>query len=598
MPLRIEDYALIGDCQTAALVGKDGSIDWLCLPRFDSAACFAALLGSPEHGRWKLAPAGKVKAVRRRYRDDTLVLDTEFDTPEGTAAVIDFMPARERDPNLVRIVEGRSGRVKMRGELILRFDYGSTVPWVHRTDCGISAIAGPDSVSVVSPVPMRGEDFTTVAEFEVGPGERVPFTLSYHPSHRPGATVADSNFELQNTEAWWREWTKRCTYKGPYRDAVIQSLTVLKALTYEPTGGIVAAPTTSLPEQIGGVRNWDYRFCWLRDATLSLLALINCGYTDEAGAWRSWLIRAVAGDPGTTQIMYGLGGERRLTEWEVDWLTGYENSKPVRVGNAAHGQLQLDVYGEVFDALYQAREAGLAPLDDGWRVSRKLLEWLADNWQQPDEGIWEVRGPRQHFVHSKVMAWVAFDRGVKDAERYRAEAPVNEWRKVRDAIHGEVCDRGFHRKRNSFVQAYESDLLDASLLTIPLVGFLPADDPRVKGTVAAIEKELVHEGFVARYDSRATNDGLPPGEGTFLPCTFWYADNLALQGRRDEATAIFEHLLDLRNDVGLLSEEYDVGRRRLVGNFPQAFTHLGLISTAHNLALPETCTTCLRRGAP
>lgn len=595
MALRIEDYALIGDCQTAALVGKDGSIDWLCLPRFDSGACFAALLGKPEHGRWKLAPSAKVKAVRRCYHDDTLVLDTEFETTDGVAAVVDFMPARDGDPNLVRLVEGRRGRVSFRSEIILRFDYGSTLPWVHRTDCGISATAGPDTVHVVSPVPMRGEGFTTVADFEVGPGERVPFSLSYHPSYRQGTMLIDSVHALQDTEAWWREWTKRCTYDGPYRDAVIRSLIVLKALTYEPTGGIVAAPTTSLPEQIGGVRNWDYRFCWLRDATLSLLALINCGYTDEAGAWRAWAIRAVAGDPGTTQIMYGLAGERRLTEWEVAWLPGYENSKPVRIGNAAHGQLQLDVYGEVFDALYQAREAGLAPLEDGWRVSRKLLEWLAANWDQPDDGIWEVRGPRQHFVHSKVMAWVAFDRGVKSVERYGRDGPADEWRRARDAVHRQVCERGFHPKRNAFVQAYETDALDASLLMMPLVGFLPEDDPRVRGTVAAIEKELMHGGFVARYDTRTTEDGLPAGEGTFLPCTFWYADNLALQGKRDEAAAIFERLLGLRNDVGLLTEEYDPRSRRLVGNFPQAFTHIGLINTALNLTRPANCPAGQRR---
>ena len=586
MAQRIEDYALIGDCQTAALVGRDGSIDWLCVPRFDSGACFAALVGGPEHGRWKIAPSGEVKAVRRQYRDDTLVLDTEFETADGVVGIIDFMPTRDQDPNLVRLVEGRRGRVRLHSELILRFDYGSVLPWVHRTDTGISATAGPDTVHVVSPVPMRGKGFTTVADFEVGAGDRVPFNLSYHPSHRQGTMIADSGFALQGTEAWWREWTKRCTYDGPYREAVIRSLITLKALAYEPTGGIVAAPTTSLPELVGGVRNWDYRFCWLRDATLSLLALINCGYTDEAGAWRTWLIRAVAGDPGMIQIMYGLAGERRLTEWEVSWLPGYEGSKPVRVGNAAHGQLQLDVYGEVFDVLFQARQAGLAPLEDGWRVSRKLLEWLTTNWEQADDGIWEVRGGRQHFVHSKVMAWVAFDRGVKTVERYGRDGPVDKWRKVRDAIHREVCDRGFSRKRHAFVQAYESEALDASLLMIPLVGFLPAKDPRVLGTVGAIERELMHDGFVARYDTRVTEDGLPAGEGTFLPCTFWYADNLAMQGRHDEAVVIFERLLGLRNDVGLLSEEYDPVGRRLVGNFPQAFTHIGLISTAINLARP------------
>jgi GH15 family glucan-1,4-alpha-glucosidase len=589
MPLPIEDYALIGDCQTAALVGRDGSIDWLCLPRFDSGACFAALLGTPDHGRWLLAPRGEVRKVRRQYRDETLILETEFETPEGTAALIDFMPARDRDPNVVRIVEGRSGRVAMRSELVLRFDYGSIVPWVHRTDCGIAAIAGPDAVSVVSPVPMRGENFTTVAEFEVSPGDRLPFSLSYHPSHRMGNQVADSVGALADTESWWHDWAKRCTYVGPYREAVVRSLIILKALTYEPTGGIVAAPTTSLPEHMGGVRNWDYRFCWLRDATLSLLALLNCGYTDEAGDWRRWLMRAVAGDPSTTQIMYGLGGERRLSEWEVPWLPGYQGSKPVRIGNAAHGQLQLDVYGEVFDALFQARKAGLAPLEDGWNVSRKLLEWLQTAWADPDQGIWEVRGPRQHFVHSKVMAWVAFDRAVKAVEIYEREGPAQAWRDTRDAIHRQVCEFGFDPAMNSFVQAYGSKALDASLLNIPLVGFLPPTDPRVRGTVAAVEKHLMRRGFVARYDTSLTDDGLPPGEGTFLPCTFWYADNLALMGRKEEATEHFERLLALRNDVGLLSEEYDPFSKRMLGNFPQAFTHIGLISTALNLMRPKAC---------
>jgi GH15 family glucan-1,4-alpha-glucosidase len=595
MPSRIEDYAIIGDCHTAALVGRDGSIDWLCVPRFDSRACFAALLGEPRHGRWLLAPRSEVKAVRRHYRDDTLVLETEFETAEGRVAVIDFMPARDRDPNLVRIVEGREGRVPMHMELILRFDYGSIVPWVHRTDCGISAIAGPDTIDVLSPVRLQGEHFTTVAEFEMRAGHRVPFTMSYRPSHRQGTTVGDSPAALQQTEAWWREWTGRCTYSGPYRDAVIRSLTVLKALTYEPTGGIVAAPTTSLPEWIGGVRNWDYRICWLRDATLALLALLNCGYTDEAGAWRQWLVRAVAGDPESTQIMYGLAGERRLPEWEVPWLPGYEASKPVRVGNAAHAQLQLDVYGEVFDALFQARQAGLAALDQSWRVGRKLLEWLARNWDQPDEGIWEVRGPRQYFVHSKVMSWVAFDRAVKSLERGHRTGPLDEWRSLRDTIYRQVCEKGFDRSDNTFTQAYGSKALDASLLIMPLVGFLPADDPRMSGTVAAIEKHLMRDGFVARYDTRETKDGLPPGEGVFLPCTFWFADNLALQGRETEAAEIFDRLLKLRNDVGLLSEEYDPASRRLLGNFPQGFTHIGLINTALNLSQPANCPAGQRR---
>jgi GH15 family glucan-1,4-alpha-glucosidase len=589
-PLRIEDYALIGDCQTAALVGRNGSIDWLCLPRFDSGACFAALLGTPDNGRWLLAPEGEVKAARRSYRDDTLVLETEFETAGGTVAVIDFMPARDQDPNIVRIVEGRKGKVRMRSELVIRFDYGSIVPWVRRNDCGISAIAGPDAVTVLTPVPLRGEDFTTVAEFDVEPGERVPFSLSWHPSHRTGNHILDARGALDDCEAWWRDWTRRCTYRGPHRDPVIRSLITLKALTYEPTGGIVAAPTTSLPEKFGGVRNWDYRYCWLRDATLSLLAFLNCGYTDEAGAWRRWLLRAVAGDPSEAQIMYGLGGERRLTEWEVPWLAGYEGSKPVRVGNAAHGQRQLDVYGEVFDALFQARKAGLAPFDDGWRVARKLLQWLGEHWHEPDEGIWEVRGPRQQFVHSKVMAWVAFDRAVKAVERFRRDAPdLAQWQATRDAIHRQVCEKGFDRNRMTFTQAYGSKALDASVLVMPLVGFLPADDPRVKGTADAIGRELMRDGFVDRYDTAETDDGLPRGEGAFLPCTFWYADNLALQGRRDEAAAIFERLLGLRNDVGLLSEEYDPEAGRLVGNFPQAFSHIGLITTALNLCRPGEC---------
>ncbi|MDB5308676.1 MAG: Trehalase [Gemmataceae bacterium] len=589
MTLRIEDYALIGDCHTAALVGKDGSIDWLCVPRFDSGAVFAALLGTPDHGRWLLAPAGEVTAVRRWYRDETLVLETEFETADGVVAVVDFMPARGQDPNLIRIVEGRRGRVNMRTEIVLRFDYGSIVPWVRRADCGISAIAGPDAVTVLTPVPLRGENLTTVGEFTVEAGQRVPFVLCWHPSERRGNQTLDSTAALTETEAWWHEWAARCTYPGPYRAQVVRSLITLKALTYEPTGGIVAAPTTSLPEAVGGVRNWDYRYCWLRDATLSLLALINCGYTTEAGEWRRWLLRAVAGNPGSTQIMYGVGGERRLPEWEVSWLPGYDGSKPVRVGNAAHDQLQLDVYGEIFDAMFQARQAGLSPMDDGWRVIARLLAWLEQNWDQPDDGIWEVRGPRQHFVHSKVMAWVAFDRAVKAVERWGRAGPVATWREVRAAIHRQVCERGFDRAKNTFTQAYGSPVLDASVLMIPQVGFLPAADPRVTGTVAAVGRELMRDGFVRRYDTTVTKDGLPPGEGTFLPCTFWYADNLALQGRHGEAAALFEQLLGVCNDVGLLSEEYDPVAKRLVGNFPQAFSHIGLINTALNLLRTEQC---------
>jgi len=587
MPLRIEDYALIGDCQTAALVGIDGSIDWLCLPRFDSAACFSALLGTPEHGRWLLAPIAEVRSVRRKYREDTLVLETEFETDEGTVAVIDFMPSRDRDPNLVRIVEGKTGKVRMKTELILRFDYGSVLPWVRRNDCGISAIAGPDAVTVLSPVPLHGEDFTTVAEFTVSPGERVPFSLSWHPSHSSGNHILDASSALAETEIRWRDWARRCTYQGPYRKHVVRSLLTLKALTFEPTGAQVAAPTTSLPEQLGGVRNWDYRYCWLRDATLSLLALLNSGYNEEAAQWRQWLLRAVAGDPSKTQIMYGLAGERRLSEWEVPWLPGYEGSTPVRIGNAAHDQRQLDVYGEVFDALYQGRKCGLAPMDQGWRVAKKLLLWLNDHWQEPDDGIWEVRGPRQHFVHSKVMAWVAYDRAIRFVEEFGRDGPVEEWREVRETIHREVCEKGYDPKRNTFTQYYGSKGLDASLLMIPMVGFLPADDHRVKGTVEQIGRELSHDGFIARYDTTITQDGLPPGEGVFLPCTFWYADNLALQGRRAEAKEIFDRLIGLCNDVGLLSEEYDVKEKRLVGNFPQAFSHVGLINTAWHLTAPD-----------
>jgi GH15 family glucan-1,4-alpha-glucosidase len=591
MALRIEDYAFIGDCHTGALVGRDGSIDWLCLPRFDSGACFASLLGTSEHGRWLITPRCETKSIRRSYRDGTLVLETEFETEEGVVAIIDFMPARDQDPNLIRIVEGRKGSVPMRMELVFRFDYGSIIPWVHKNDCGISAIAGPDAVTVLSPVPLRGEDYTTVAEFTAEAGMRIPFSLNWHPSFRNGNNIVDSSTSLVETENWWRDWANRCTYQGPYREAVIRSLLILKGLTYEPTGGIVAAPTTSLPEKLGGQRNWDYRYCWLRDATLTLLALINCGYTEEAGAWRSWLLRAVAGSPSKAQIMYGLAGERRLTEWELDWLPGYENSKPVRVGNGAHEQRQLDVYGEIFNAMFQARRAGLAPLEEGWRVGRNLLEWLGEHWFEPDEGIWEVRGPRQHFVHSKVMAWVAFDRAVKSRELSGGDEPnLDKWREIRDTIHREVCQHGYDPDRRTFTQAYGSKGLDASLLLIPLVGFLPADDPRMKGTVEAIGRELMRDGFIARYDTTLTEDGLPHGEGVFLPCTFWYVDNLNLQGRRSEAVVLFEKLLALRNDVGLLSEEYDCSAHRLVGNFPQAFSHIGLINSALNFSSAEAPT--------
>ena len=583
MSLPIEDYALIGDCHTAALVGQDGSIDWLCLPRFDSGACFASLLGNPNHGRWLLAPEEKVKAVRRRYRPGTLVLETEFETASGVAVVIDFMPARDRDPNLIRIVEGRKGEVRMKMELVIRFDYGSIVPWVRRSDCGITAIAGPDALTVLSPVPLRGENMTTVAEFTSEVGKRVPFSMSWHNSYQTANHILDTSTALADTEAWWTDWSRRCTYQGPYREQVLRSLITLKALTYEPTGGMVAAPTTSLPEQLGGVRNWDYRYCWIRDASLSLLALIHCGYLDDAAAWRRWLLRAVAGSPAEMQILYGIAGERRLSEWEVPWLPGYADSRPVRVGNAAHGQRQLDVYGELFDVLFQARQAGLAALDEGWVVGNAILEWLSQHWQEPDEGIWEVRGGRQQFVHSKVMAWVAFDRAVKLIEHHGRIGDLEKWKQVRDAIHRDVCEKGYDRKQNAFTQVYGSPGLDASVLRIPLVGFLAAEDSRVRGTVEAIGKGLMRDGFVMRYDTSRSPDGLPPGEGAFLPCTFWYADCLALLGRREEARQIFERLVGLCNDVGLLSEEYSSQRGRLVGNFPQAFSHIGLITTALNL---------------
>jgi GH15 family glucan-1,4-alpha-glucosidase len=582
---RIDDYALIGDCETAALVGSDGSIDWLCLPRFDSAACFAALLGTPEHGRWLLAPARPPRAVRRRYREGTLVLETEFETDEGTVAVIDCMPPRTGVPDVFRLVEGRRGRVAMRLELVIRFDYGSSIPWVQRIPDGLMAVSGPNLVWLKTPVDLRGKNFRTVAEFTVAAGERVPFTLCWQPSHVAPAAIGDAEEIVELTEDWWRTWSNRCTYQGAYRQAVVRSLITLKALTYRPTGGVVAAPTTSLPERLGGVRNWDYRFCWLRDATFTLYALMTGGYTEEARAWREWLLRAVAGKPSQAQILYGVGGERLLPEWELSWLPGFAGSTPVRVGNAAANQFQLDVYGEVMDSLHYARRLGLEASDDAWRVQTALVEFVMDAWTRPDEGIWEVRGPRRHFTHSKVMAWVALDRAVKAVERFGLSGPVEGWKKTRAAIHAEVCARGFDDKRNAFVQHYGSPELDASLLMIPLVGFLHADDPRVRGTVAAIQKELCSEGFVLRYRTQSDVDGLPPGEGAFLPCTFWLADNLALQGRWEEARELFERLLEVRNDVGLLAEEYDPRARSFLGNFPQAISHTALINTAANLAL-------------
>ena len=584
MPSRIEDYAVIGDCHTAALVARNGSIDWLCFPRFDSSACFAALLGNEDHGRWIIAPAAEIRRVDRRYRDGTLVLETDYESADGAVTLIDCMPPRSREPDLVRVVVGRRGQVRMRMQLIIRFDYGSIVPWVRRVEDGIRAVAGPDTLMLKTPVALHGADFRTEAEFTVSAGQRVPFVLMWHPSHEPEPDVIDAEDTIASTDQWWREWSGRCTYEGPWREAVIRSLITLKALTYAPTGGIVAAPTTSLPEQLGGVRNWDYRYCWVRDATFTLYALMLAGYTAEACAWREWLLRAVAGKPSQLNIMYGLAGERRLTELELDWLPGYEGSSPVRIGNAACLQFQLDVYGELMDALHLARRGGLEPDENAWRVERALTQYLESAWSEPDNGIWEMRGPKRHFTHSKVMAWVAVDRMVKAVERFGLQGPVERWRSLRATIHEEVCRNGFDRERNRFVQYYGGAELDASLLMIPLVGFLPASDARVRGTVEAIERDLMADGFVLRYRTKQDIDALPPGEAAFLACSFWLADNLALLERKQDALRLFERLLSLCNDVGLLSEGYDPGNKRLLGNFPQALSHLALINTACNLS--------------
>jgi GH15 family glucan-1,4-alpha-glucosidase len=588
---RIEDYALIGDLQTAALVGPDGSIDWACFPRFDSGACFAALLGTPEHGRWLVAPRTDSWQTGRRYREHTLVVETDWETDSGAVRVIDFMPPRGKAPDIVRIVEGVRGKVEMSSELIIRFDYGSTIPWVRRIGDGRIAVAGPDALCFRTPTEQRGENMRTIGEFTVRAGDRVPFVLTWYPSNQHPPRAVDADAALQDTLDYWTAWADRCVYDGKWHDAVFQSLVVLKALTYAPTGGIVAAPTTSLPEKIGGERNWDYRYCWLRDATLSLLAFLNAGYLEEARAWRVWLLRAAAGDPSALQMMYGVAGERRLFEFTLDWLPGYEGSKPVRVGNAAAEQFQLDVYGEILDALHQGRVRELEVSKEAWALQRALLGYLEHAWKEPDEGIWEVRGPRRHFTHSKVMAWVAFDRGIQAVERFGRAGPVERWREIRSEIHREVIERGFDPRLNSFTQSYGSKRLDASLLVLPLVGFLPAEDSRMIGTVAAIERELVADGLVYRYshdEETRSVDGLPPGEGAFLPCTFWLADNLALQGRLDEAEAIFERLLELRSDLGLLAEEWDPATRRQLGNFPQAFTHVALVNTAFNLEHAES----------
>ncbi len=597
MPLPIESYALIGDCHTAALVGDDGSIDWLCFPRFDSAACFAALLGGPEHGRWQIAPVAPVAAVRRDYREGTLILETVFETAHGSVRLTDFMPLSDKRWDAVRMVEGLSGEVPMRMELIVRFDYGSIVPWVRRCEDVLLITAGPDTLEFRSSVSVGGEDMKTVAEFTVGAGQREWFTLNYRPSHLDTLPAVDAALELVETESSWKRWSTRCTMQGRWRGAVIRSLITLKALTYKPTGGIIAAPTTSLPEMPGGVRNWDYRYCWLRDATFTLNALLLAGYVKEATEWREWLLRAVAGSPQDLQILYGVAGARRLDESVLHWLPGYRGAAPVRVGNAASGQFQLDVYGEVMDTLHLARLNGLDPEPAAWNLQLALLDFLESHWHLPDDGIWEVRGPQKHFTHSKIMAWVAFDRVIKDAERDGLSAPLERWRTIRDEIHAQVCEKGFDRARNTFVQSYESSHLDASLLMLPQVGFLPPDDPRVRGTISAIERELLVDGLVLRYSTQTGVDALPAGEGAFLPCSFWLADCYVLSGRRAEGEALFERLLALRNDVGLLSEEYDPRTRTMLGNFPQALTHMALVNTARLLSMPvHEATSAIAQG--
>jgi GH15 family glucan-1,4-alpha-glucosidase len=590
MPALIEDYALVGDGHTAALISRDGSVDWLCWPRFDSGACFAALLGTEKNGRWLIAPVSDTPAkITRRYRGETLILETDFETDEGAVTVIDFMPPGNGWSELVRIVVGRRGTVRMKMELVLRFDYGFSIPWVSRLkhDSGIKAIVGPDTAVLRTPVELRGENMHTVAEFTVSPGERVPFALAYSPSHLRIPPGRDPHTALARTENHWLEWSARSTVEGKYAAPIRRSLITLKALAYEPTGGIVAAPTTSLPEQLGGTRNWDYRYCWLRDATITLLAMMRGGYFDEARAWRSWLARVMAGAPEQLQIMYGIGGERRLPEFELDWLPGYQGAKPVRIGNNAAGQLQLDVYGEVMNALHLARVGGLQADETTWNVQCEMLEHLETIWQEPDEGIWETRGGRQHFTFSKVMAWVAFDRAIKSAESFDLSGPIDHWRKIREQIHAQVCEKSWNAQLNAFTQVYGGDELDASVMLLPQVGFLPPSDPRVIGTLAATEKYLLRDGFVMRYRTTEVDDGLPPGEGTFLACSFWMVDNLAMQGRVAEAEEMYERLLSLVNDVGLLAEEYDPAAKRLVGNFPQAFSHVALVHTGLNLMKHE-----------
>jgi len=585
MGAAIEDYGIIGDCETVALVGRNGSIDWLCWPRFDSDACFAALLGTPENGRWLLAPTSVIKNTSRRYRDHTLILETRFETTDGAVTVIDFMPLRSGHSDLVRIVRGESGQVRMGMELTIRFDYGLSVPWISSIGQGLlHAIVGPHLIVINGGTELACSDGKVKSDFTITRGETIHFVIMHSPSHHPAPLPISPGAALAQTERFWLDWVTRCTYRGLAADAVERSLIVLKALTYEPTGGIVAAPTTSLPEEIGGGRNWDYRYCWLRDATFTLLAFMNAGFQSEADAWRDWLMRAVAGEASQDQIMYGIAGERRLLEWEVSWLSGYEHSRPVRVGNAAATHLQLDVYGEVADAMHQARKSASSVPEQSAAIEREWISHLEKIWMQPDEGIWEVRGGRQQFTHSKVMAWVAVDRAIKDFERFKLAGPIDHWCRLRDKIHEHVCQHGFNASVGTFVQSFGSTALDASLLLIPLVGFLPASDPRVVATIEAIERKLVVDGFVKRYDLEKSDDGVRGGEATFLLCSFWLVDCLIMLGRRDDAHHLFDQLLQVRNDLGLLAEEYDAISRRQLGNFPQAFSHLGLINSAVNLS--------------
>ncbi len=584
MAQKIEDYALIGDCETAALVGRDGSIDWLCWPAFDSDACFCAILGDETNGRWLIAPKDEAK-ISRRYLGDNLILETRFATEGGEVALVDFMPPRGKASDIVRLVRGIKGSVRMRMQLVIRFGFGVDIPWVRRCEDGsLLAVAGQDMTVLRTPVETKGEDLTTVAEFEVNAGETVPFVLTYGPGHLEPPKPIDPEVALQETEAFWMEWASRAKPDGDYHDLVMRSLITLKALTFGPTGGIVAAPTTSLPEKLGGARNWDYRFCWLRDATFTLLALMNSGYTEEASAWHSWLLRAAAGAPDRMQIMYGIWGQRRLLEWEAEWLDGYEGAKPVRIGNAAHAQLQLDVYGELIDAFHQSRKAKLKLDDESWALECAVLTHLAEVWDQPDHGIWERRGDAKHYVFSKVMTWVAFDRGIKSAEAFGFKAPLAHWRVLRDTIHREVCQKGFDAGMNSFVESYGADVLDASLLLLPGVGFLPPEDPRMRGTIAAIENGLMRDGFVLRHDPREITDETQPIEGAFLACTLWLADAHVLAGDLDKAQVLLDRVVGIANDVGLLAEEYDSEARRQTGNFPQALTHIALINTAQNLS--------------